>query len=103
MSIFPQMAAMLLKEHKYRPIEGNILLVGRQTVNLTVENALALIRSEGIIPRDDFQLEIDSSTIGYEHGTFITDLESHTHTEDISENLVPNGTLLKSFCGVLQR
>jgi len=73
MSIFPQMAAMILKEHKYRPINGDILLIGRQTVNLTVANALELIRSEGITPRDSYQVELDSSTVGSETTGYITD------------------------------
>jgi hypothetical protein len=29
MSIFPQMAAMILKEHRHKPIAGDILLIGR--------------------------------------------------------------------------
>jgi hypothetical protein len=73
MAIFPQMAAMLLKEHKNKAIEGDILLIGRQTVCLTEEGALALIRSEGVTPRTNYTLEIDSTTVGSNIGAFITD------------------------------
>lgn len=73
MSIFRQTAAMILKEHKHRPITGEVVLIGRQTVLLTVEEAFALIAIEGVEPRGDFLDEIDKSTIGSGVAQYITD------------------------------
>ena len=73
MAIFPQTAAMILKEHKHRPISGDILLIGRQTVLLTVDAAQALMAREGIAVRDEFLAEIDRSTVGAEQSQYITD------------------------------
>ena len=36
MAIFPQTAKFILQEHKHRPIEGDIVLIGRQSVLLTI-------------------------------------------------------------------
>lgn len=73
MAIFAQMASMILKEHKHQAIAGDILLIGRQTVCLTVKEALHLIKNEGIVPSPDFHIEIDNSTIGSEQEKYITD------------------------------
>jgi len=73
MSIMPQIAAMLLKEHRHRAIEGDILLIGRQTVLLTVNEARGLMEREGVEIRDGFVLEIDRSTVGNEVGEYLTD------------------------------
>lgn len=64
---------MLLKEHKHRPISGDILLIGRQTVLLTIEEALRLIGHEGIVPRSDFLRQTDTTTVGSDVGEYITD------------------------------
>src|SRR5689334_2660568 len=73
MSIFPQMASIILKEHKFRPIHGDVLLIGRQTVLLTPEKALELMHREGVTPRNGYSLEIDKSTVGSEQAPYITD------------------------------
>jgi SAM-dependent methyltransferase len=73
MAIFPQTAAMILKEHKHRPIAGDVLLIGRQTVLLTVETAQALMAREGVEVRDGSLTEIDRSTVGAEQAQYITD------------------------------
>src|SRR5262245_5247697 len=73
MSIFPQTATMLLREHKHRPISGDVVLIGRQTVLLTLDEALALIKSEGVEPRANFIQEEDTTTVGSNVGHYITD------------------------------
>ena len=62
--IFRQTASMILKEHKYCRITGNVEIIGHQTVLLTIDEALALIASEGIQIRRELFLETDSSTAG---------------------------------------
>lgn len=48
MSITRHFAEMMLLEHKYRPIEGQVLLLGRQTVWMTIEEAEALVERVGL-------------------------------------------------------
>ena len=54
----------IVREHKYRPITGNVIIVGRQTVYFTPEQILKLLREhcvdvEGVQSAD---LDIDLST-----------------------------------------
>src|SRR5262249_24549327 len=55
-----------------KPIGGDVLLVGRQTVMLTPEQALALLAREGVAPLPGHVVEIDKSTVAAKDG-FITD------------------------------
>jgi len=73
MAIFPQTAAMLVKEHKFRPITGDVLLIGRQTVMLTPDAARALLARESVPVRAGFQAEIDKSTVGSDAAPYLTD------------------------------
>ena len=43
MGISVQIARLLLREHRYKPIIGNLLCIGKQTVELTVAQALSII------------------------------------------------------------
>jgi hypothetical protein len=38
----------LAREHKYRPLTGDVLLIGRQAIYLTAEQLLVLYRDFGI-------------------------------------------------------
>jgi hypothetical protein len=52
---------LLLREHKRRPLHGRGLLVGRQTVPLTLTEAEALIKQEGLAPKNtDYQIDVDT-------------------------------------------
>jgi hypothetical protein len=64
LAIFHQLATLIAREHKHRPIAGDILLIGRQTVFLTEDQALSLLRREGIEPRADYLKEVNESS-GY--------------------------------------
>jgi hypothetical protein len=72
MGILPQVATLILREHKQRPITGDLLLIGRQSVMLTADEAIALLRREAIAVRSEFTLEIDKTTKGIDAG-FISD------------------------------
>jgi hypothetical protein len=50
--IMVPIARMILREHKRKPITGDLLLIGRQSVPLTPEDARTMIRQEGLEPRD---------------------------------------------------
>lgn len=75
MGIPSQIARLLLREHRYKPIAGSFLVIGRQTVQLTPAQALSLVEIElGIKPSvcaDD--LEIDTSTRASSGQRYITD------------------------------
>ena len=74
MAIFPQTAAMILKEHSHRSITGTVLLVGRQTVMLTFDEVRALLATEGVPLREDFVQEIDLATVSARNTSdYITD------------------------------
>lgn len=62
MAITRHLAKLLLREHRHRPITGSVLLLARQTVFLTPEQAIALVRSEGIAPREGAKIETDRYT-----------------------------------------
>lgn len=64
MAIPSQVARLILREHKFRPITGKLLSIGRQTVFLTPPQAISLVQTElGIqLDIDPLRLEIDVST-----------------------------------------
>jgi SAM-dependent methyltransferase len=72
MGIDYRFAKLILHEHKYRPVNGSILLIGRQTVLMTPELAIELVKAEGLEVRREAKIEIDHSTFGKGHG-LITD------------------------------
>lgn len=79
MGLGPPQIEALVREHKYRPIEGDVVLVGRQTVYFTPEGILSLLAEHGITTRGvaPEEIEIDHSTQsrrgGYEGQNLITD------------------------------
>ena len=66
MAIPDMIARAILHEHKYRPISGEGLLVGRQTMPFTVAEAARMVRDEGVAPKPDIDLKspllIDTAT-----------------------------------------
>ena len=50
MGIAPYIAEAIVREHKHRPITGDVLLLGRQTFSFTPEDAVGMLRSNGIEP-----------------------------------------------------
>jgi SAM-dependent methyltransferase len=75
MGIPSQVARAILREHRFRPITGKLLSVGKQTVQLTPRQAIALIEAElGIrLDVDPSQLEVDKWTRGAENRNLISD------------------------------
>lgn len=66
MSITRHLAEMMLVEHRHRPIVGQILLLGRQTVWMTVDEAEALVERMGLKIRPQAFREV--STIPNQFG-----------------------------------
>jgi SAM-dependent methyltransferase len=75
MGLSSHAARLILREHRFRPITGRLLSIGRQTVFLTPAQAIALVQSElGVrLDVDAANLEIDTSTRGARHRGFISD------------------------------
>jgi hypothetical protein len=51
MAITRHIAELILIEHRFKPITGNVLLLGRQEMFFTPDEALALVRRQGIEPK----------------------------------------------------
>jgi SAM-dependent methyltransferase len=75
MGIFSQLAALLLREHRFRPITGELLTIGRQTIFMTRQQALALVEHElGVkSPVQADSLEVDVATRASTKGEYISD------------------------------
>ncbi len=69
----------LIRESKYRPFRGDVMLIGRQTVYFTPSSILELLRTNGIDVKGlkEDGIELDRNTIdrlqGYETDKLITD------------------------------
>jgi len=46
--IVPTLAKMIAHEHRYKPIRGKVLCLGRQTISMTPQEAIAIIKKEKI-------------------------------------------------------
>jgi SAM-dependent methyltransferase len=68
MAIYVQTARMLMAEHRNRPITGDVVLIGRQSVYLTESTAPMLFAEEGMSIRDGYFIEHDSGTVGMSGG-----------------------------------
>lgn len=55
---------MLLHEHLYRPILGNIVTIGRNSVELDGDGMDRLMESMGVPKREGVTYEIDTDTMG---------------------------------------
>jgi hypothetical protein len=62
MGIAPYIAEAVIREHKYRPIRDEVLLLGRQTFLITPEHAIDMLRAHGIEPSP---LDLDESAIDH--------------------------------------
>jgi hypothetical protein len=82
MGISALMVEMIMREHQYRPIRGDAVLVGRQTVYLTRNDFLDLLTRYGLTVPSDRRAEIgiDQSTIDRMAG--------HTQKELVSDTAI---------------
>ena len=95
MGIAAPLARAILREHKYKPIFGEIMLIGRQTVPLGIEQAVAMIRDEGIAVRNvDLTADwmVDRDTRSARQGSDISDrgffalfTDARVHTLDVTD------------------
>ncbi|KAA0590399.1 SAM-dependent methyltransferase [Azospirillum lipoferum] len=73
MSITLDSALLLVKEHLHRPITGRLLLLGRQTIFLSIEDASRLVTEINGSIRSDAIFEVDDSTVSASGHKFISD------------------------------
>lgn len=48
--ITPSLAKVIIQEHKYKPITGKVLTLGKQLIAMTMEETLTIISDQGLIP-----------------------------------------------------
>jgi SAM-dependent methyltransferase len=68
MGIPPTVATLILREHKQKPIVGELLLIGRQSIMLTADEAIELLRREGVPLRPDYVRNPDTTTTSHRAG-----------------------------------
>jgi SAM-dependent methyltransferase len=73
MGLLAPVAEFLLTEHRHRPIKGDVLFVGRQTVFLNEASLSFLLRKYGMDAPPPTPVEFDSATVGSMQGKFVTD------------------------------
>jgi hypothetical protein len=71
----PHVAEAIIREHKYRAIRGDVLLLGRQTMQFTPQYAADMIKAVGLVPATlpDDDSVIDGQTWRAEGQRFIRD------------------------------
>jgi SAM-dependent methyltransferase len=76
MGIAPYIAEAIVREHKHRPITGDVLLLGRQTFSMTPDDAVGMLRSNGIEPAKAAmdEISIDQSTRHGANRGYISDV-----------------------------
>jgi SAM-dependent methyltransferase len=82
MDISANMAAMLLREHRYKPLKGRLLSIGRQTVYMTETQAKQLVEQEIGYIKPNFMVEIDQQTRSAAVG-MITDRSFYSMFADV--------------------
>jgi hypothetical protein len=75
MGIAPYLVEAIIREHQYRPIAGDVLLLGRQTFLVTPQQAISMLRANGIEPNAG-EAEIDETTRAGAKAGYIKDSSS---------------------------
>jgi len=63
MGLAPYVIDAIVREHAYRPIAGDVLLIGRQTIYATADEAIDILRSHAVTPA------IDAKDVALDRGT----------------------------------
>ena len=73
MAIAPHLLEAIVREHRFRPITGDVVLLGRQTIQASPEHAADIIRAEGVSPQDIPLQELDRRTLASKGKKYIRD------------------------------
>lgn len=83
MAITRHLAELVLAEHRFRGISGKVLMLGRQTVFMTPDQAQALVERCGVTLRADAKIDYDKMPYGREK-RFISDVSFFSLFSDAS-------------------
>jgi hypothetical protein len=105
MGLSSHAARLIVREHRFRPITGKLLSVGRQTVFVTPRQAVALVESELGTRRDvDLaNLENDTTTRGARDRGFISDRAFYSLFSDatyhcLDQSAYENADIVFNLC-----
>ena len=73
MGIAPYVAEAIIREHKFKPIRGDVLLLGRQTMLFSPDEAIAMLRRLGVEPAPLTEPIIDRRTLASQGKACIRD------------------------------
>lgn len=73
MGLLAPVAEFFLAEHRFKPITGNVLFVGRQTTFLNQNSLSVLLNKFNLTAAPAGEVEFDASTWGAKSGRYITD------------------------------
>lgn len=73
--IYPTLARLIVREHLYKPLHGKVLLLGRQKIPMSYEEALKLFQQEGCtpVPLKEEDITINLQTRGATAQDFMSD------------------------------
>lgn len=75
--IVPTLARLIVREHLYKPIEGKVLALGRQTIAMSYEQVIELLQQEGYMPPkhvlEEIEITYDQTTRVGKGTNYITD------------------------------
>ena len=113
MAITRHLAELILTEHRFRKITGRVLMLGRQTVFMTPQEAMALVRKVGLDVRPTARIDTCTMPHGKKNGYIadasffslftdavveacdVTDYEGAEHIFDLSKE--PPAGLLGAY------
>jgi len=74
MGFFPTATEVILQEHKFRPITGRVLMIGRQNTAMTPDEAKHMVTRNGIpLLTEHFEVDRDTRHSTRRDGDMITD------------------------------
>ena len=65
MGLGPTEAEFMLAEHRYKPIDGTLLTISRQTIAMSPDFAKHLVTSAGLPLRSEALVSLDDKTLGH--------------------------------------
>lgn len=73
MGLLAPVADFILAEHRHRPIKGDVLFVGRQTIFLDESKLQRMLQRHGMTAPLPQPVEYDQETVGVQGGHYVTD------------------------------
>jgi len=96
MGITAPVAKMILAEHKYKKITGNLLTCGRQTIYIKANDAINFLKKQGVSPREGVDIKLDDYTRESEGEGWISDVSFFELFTDVNINAVDHSDYEKA-------